>query len=197
MDFKLWKFMTISIDNIAEVFKSERTSLVETIILQNFIKFKTKALSKVLRRIRDDKKIKCERLAFNNCHFQKVCPKLFCSTLNKMSYVFIGDDFGTKTSEIQITFLLWTIILHPGCKIIKTWIWDDDEIVWTQKAASSSRKQVAIKVCFTVQFVFVGIQNLCDVLLCLKTGKILNVMSYVNTKPQSSFLNLIKGTVWL
>ena len=111
--------MTISLDNVAEVFKSERTSLVETIILQNFIKFKTKALSKVLRRIRDDKKIKCERLAFNNCHFQKVCPKLFCSTLNKMSYVFIGDDFRTKTTETQITFLLWTIILHPVCKIMK------------------------------------------------------------------------------
>ena len=55
IDFKLWKFMTISLDNVAEVFKSERTFLVETIIL-----------SKVLRRIRDDKKIKCERIAFNN-----------------------------------------------------------------------------------------------------------------------------------
>ena len=110
--------MTISLDNVAEVFKSERTSLVETIILQHFFKFKTTVLSKVLRRIRDDKKIKCERIAFNNCNFQNVCPKLFCTTLSKMSFVYIGDRFGTKITYMQISLLLWMIILNSGCRIM-------------------------------------------------------------------------------
>ena len=121
MDVKLWRgsCLNISPKNAAEVFKSKRSRLIGKITLRDFEESHTKLASKVLKHIRDNEDLKCERLNFVNCNFVRVCPNLLSASLNRMVYVNIGDNAGiTVISQEQFSSILFDTILNQECKIM-------------------------------------------------------------------------------